>query len=149
MVDWHGEIGKVIRSGTCGLPQGGGPFGEFHHEFHHGGAAAGAGFGEAERGSLKYDILGILWDGRGTGYDIMLTIEEQRGFRPSPGSIYPALQMLKRATSSRAKRSTASASIRSRQGQRTAGETSRDVRCRTDERRDEATSRSSSAACKR
>ena len=24
----------------------------------------------------------------------MLTIEEKRGFRPSPGSIYPALQML-------------------------------------------------------
>ena len=24
----------------------------------------------------------------------MLTIEEQRGFRPSPGSVYPALQML-------------------------------------------------------
>jgi len=51
-------------------------------------------FGEAERGSVKYDILGILWDGPRHGYDIMLTIEEQRGYRPSPGSIYPALQML-------------------------------------------------------
>jgi len=51
-------------------------------------------FGEAERGSVKYDILSILWDGPRHGYDIMLTIEEQRGFRPSPGSIYPALQML-------------------------------------------------------
>ena len=51
-------------------------------------------FGEAERGSVKYDILGILWDGPRHGYDIMLTIEEKRGYRPSPGSIYPALQML-------------------------------------------------------
>ena len=51
-------------------------------------------FGEAERGSVKYDILSILWDGPRHGYDIMLTIEEQRGYRPSPGSIYPALQML-------------------------------------------------------
>lgn len=51
-------------------------------------------FGEAERGSVKYDILSILWDGPRHGYDIMLTIEEKRGYRPSPGSIYPALQML-------------------------------------------------------
>jgi DNA-binding PadR family transcriptional regulator len=51
-------------------------------------------FGESERGSIKYDILSILWDGPRHGYDIMLTIEELRGFRPSPGSIYPALQML-------------------------------------------------------
>jgi DNA-binding PadR family transcriptional regulator len=54
-------------------------------------------FGEAERGSVKYDILGILWDGPRHGYDIMLTIEEKRGYRPSPGSIYPALQMLEEA----------------------------------------------------
>jgi DNA-binding PadR family transcriptional regulator len=54
-------------------------------------------FGESERGSIKYDILAILWDGPRHGYDIMLTIEEKRGFRPSPGSIYPALQMLEEA----------------------------------------------------
>jgi DNA-binding PadR family transcriptional regulator len=51
-------------------------------------------FGEAERGSVKYDILAILWDGPRHGYDLMLTIEEKRGYRPSPGSVYPALQML-------------------------------------------------------
>jgi len=62
------------------------------HELRpHGGRRA---FGEAERGSVKYDILSILWDGPRHGYDIMLTIEEQRGYRPSPGSVYPALQML-------------------------------------------------------
>lgn len=65
---------------------------KFHHKAHrHAGRRA---FGQAERGSVKYDILSILWDGPRHGYDIMLTIEEQRGYRPSPGSIYPALQML-------------------------------------------------------
>jgi DNA-binding PadR family transcriptional regulator len=63
----------------------------WHPRHHRGGRRA---FGEAERGSVKYDILGILWDGPRHGYDIMLTIEEQRGYRPSPGSVYPALQML-------------------------------------------------------
>lgn len=61
-----------------------------HHRRRRGRRA----FGEAERGSVKYDILSILWDGPRHGYDLMLTIEEQRGYRPSPGSVYPALQML-------------------------------------------------------
>src|SRR5450755_1004489 len=52
------------------------------------------GFGQSERGSVKYDVLSILADGPRHGYEIMLAIEERRGFRPSPGSIYPALQML-------------------------------------------------------
>ncbi len=57
---------------------------------HH----AHGGFGPTERGSIKYDILAVLVDGPRHGYDIMAVIEERRGFRPSPGSIYPALQML-------------------------------------------------------
>src|SRR5664279_526956 len=52
------------------------------------------GFAQSERGSVKYDVLAILADGPRHGYEIMLAIEERRGFRPSPGSIYPALQML-------------------------------------------------------
>jgi len=52
------------------------------------------GFGQSERGSVKYDVLAVLADGPRHGYEIMLAIEERRGFRPSPGSIYPALQML-------------------------------------------------------
>ncbi len=46
------------------------------------------------RGDLKYEILESLLDGPRHGYDIMLAIEERSGLRPSPGSIYPALQML-------------------------------------------------------
>jgi DNA-binding PadR family transcriptional regulator len=91
MVDWQGEFGKSFAKAGKVFRKAGGPFGEFHQRYHGGGRRP---FGESERGSLKYDILGILWDGPRHGYDIMLTIEEKRGFRPSPGSIYPALQML-------------------------------------------------------
>jgi DNA-binding PadR family transcriptional regulator len=98
MLDWHAEFGKSLAKadklfrkarGPFGRPPG---FGDLRRGGPHGGIRRG--FGEAERGSIKYDILGILWDGPRHGYDIMRTIEEQRGFRPSPGSIYPALQML-------------------------------------------------------
>lgn len=54
----------------------------------------GGGFGQSERGSVKYDVLEVLAEGDRHGYDIMNAIGEKRGFKPSPGSIYPALQML-------------------------------------------------------
>src|SRR5581483_6546810 len=61
------------------------------HGHHHG---FGRG-GHSSRGNMKYEILSVLKDGPRHGYDIMLEIEQRRGgFRPSPGSIYPALQML-------------------------------------------------------
>jgi DNA-binding PadR family transcriptional regulator len=53
----------------------------------------GPGGGRA-RGDLKFEILEALAEGPRHGYDIMLSIEQKRGLRPSPGSIYPALQML-------------------------------------------------------
>jgi DNA-binding PadR family transcriptional regulator len=46
------------------------------------------------RGEMKYEILECLVQGPRHGYDIMLEIESKTGMRPSPGSIYPALQML-------------------------------------------------------
>ncbi len=52
------------------------------------------GFGPSERGSVKFEILSVLAEGPRHGYDVMLAIEQKRGYRPSPGSIYPALQML-------------------------------------------------------
>ena len=72
-----------------------GPFGRRHrrHGRHFGMAAARAG----ARGNVKFEILAVLADGPRHGYDIMLEIEQRRGFRPSPGSIYPALQMLEDA----------------------------------------------------
>jgi len=67
-----------------------GPFGPgFMHG--HGRGRRGGGRG---RGDMKYEILDVLTRGPRHGYDIMLEIEQARGLRPSPGSIYPALQML-------------------------------------------------------
>jgi DNA-binding PadR family transcriptional regulator len=98
MLDWPGKLGKRFAKADKVLRTGG-PFGDvpgggaFGGDFPGGGRSL-RGFGEAERGSVKYDILSILWDGPRHGYDIMRTIEEERGYRPSPGSVYPALQML-------------------------------------------------------
>ncbi len=66
----------------------GGPFGP---GFGHGRGRRGGGRG---RGDMKYEIIDVLTPGPRPGYEIMLEIEQIRGLRPSPGSIYPALQML-------------------------------------------------------
>lgn len=48
------------------------------------------------RGELKYVILGLLAEKPMHGYEIMRTLEEDSGgcYSPSPGSVYPTLQML-------------------------------------------------------
>ena len=48
------------------------------------------------RGDLKYAILGLLADKPVHGYEIIRTLEAESGgcYSPSPGSIYPTLQML-------------------------------------------------------
>ena len=48
----------------------------------------------ARRGQIRFLVLEALENGPRHGYEIMTAIEEARGFRPSPGSIYPTLQML-------------------------------------------------------
>lgn len=74
--------------------------GDFERHFgrvfrHAHGRGHWGGWGRARgRGDLKYEILEALLEGPRHGYDIMLTIEQKRGLRPSPGSVYPALQML-------------------------------------------------------
>lgn len=84
---------KFFFGGHCGRH--GGP------RWRHGGRAFGwAGFGgprwggRTRRGDVKYLVLEALAEGPRHGYEIMTAIEERRGFRPSPGSIYPTLQML-------------------------------------------------------
>src|SRR6266446_1794265 len=73
--------------GRWGGRRWGGPFGGF-----------GQGPGERffGRGDLKYVILDLLKDQPRHGYDIIRALEERmRGrYRPSPGSVYPTLQML-------------------------------------------------------
>lgn len=82
----HLEFGRLPHAWAHGMRERFGGRRGRHHG--HGG------FGPSERGSVKYDVLAVLTEGPRHGYEIMAAIEERRGFRPSPGSIYPALQML-------------------------------------------------------
>ena len=71
----------------------------FRHGFGHGfgrefGRGMGGWGGRARRGDVKFLVLEVLAESPRHGYEIIRAIEERRGFRPSPGSIYPTLQML-------------------------------------------------------
>ncbi len=48
------------------------------------------------RGDIRLALLTTLGDGPAHGYELMRRLEEQSGgvWRPSPGSVYPTLQML-------------------------------------------------------
>ncbi|HEY4711500.1 MAG TPA: PadR family transcriptional regulator [Dehalococcoidia bacterium] len=65
----------------------------FHEERFFRGARRGTSF---QRGDLKYVILDLLKEKPRHGYDIIRELEEMSyGFyKPSPGVIYPTLQML-------------------------------------------------------
>lgn len=72
-------------------------FGRHGFKFGRGG---GPGFGRGEgmrmrRGDIKFHLLEILKDTPRHGYEIINELEKQSGgYRPSPGSVYPTLQML-------------------------------------------------------
>jgi DNA-binding PadR family transcriptional regulator len=88
---------------------------ELHHEHDHlhdhpfggrgmrgprgrwgGGRGGWAGGRRMPRGAIRTAILVALRDQPGHGYEVMRRLEEMSGglWRPSPGSIYPHLQML-------------------------------------------------------
>ena len=48
------------------------------------------------RGEIRTVLLAALTDGPGHGYDVMQRLEDKTGgaWRPSPGSVYPTLQLL-------------------------------------------------------
>jgi DNA-binding PadR family transcriptional regulator len=84
-------------------------FGPFHHRrrgpeewFGFGppfGRRGGFGGGPErffEKGDLKYVILDLLKDQTRHGYDVIRALEERLGgfYNPSPGSVYPTLQLL-------------------------------------------------------
>ena len=59
------------------------------------GAWGGWAPGRVRRGDMKFRILEVLAERPLHGYDIIRTLEERHdGYRASPGSIYPTLQML-------------------------------------------------------
>lgn len=49
-----------------------------------------------ERGDLKFAILRLISDKPMHGYEVMQALEQESGggYKPSPGSVYPTLQML-------------------------------------------------------
>ncbi|WP_055604037.1 PadR family transcriptional regulator [Streptomyces aureus] len=71
-----------------GGPFGGGPFG--------GGRGHGGGRGRARRGDVRASILALLRDRPMHGYEMIREIGERSdgAWRPSPGSVYPTLQLL-------------------------------------------------------
>jgi len=72
------------------------------HGFRFGRGGCGPGFrGEfmrMRRGDIKFHLLEILKETPRHGYEIISELEKQSGgYRPSPGSVYPTLQMLEEA----------------------------------------------------
>ncbi|MFV0387814.1 MAG: PadR family transcriptional regulator [Pyrinomonadaceae bacterium] len=75
----------------AGHPRGRGP-GFGHREFGHGGFRGDP--MRMRKGKIKFILLGVLKDGPRHGYDIIKQLEADGGYKPSPGSVYPTLQML-------------------------------------------------------
>lgn len=77
-----------------------GPSNQFFMSGRHGrrGASSG-GWGDeprTRRGDIKFILLGLLSERPQHGYELIKELEARRGGfrRPSPGSVYPTLQML-------------------------------------------------------
>ncbi|MGH2495956.1 MAG: PadR family transcriptional regulator [Ktedonobacteraceae bacterium] len=93
---WFQEQGPDTRFFAMG--RGRGPFG-FGGRFGPGGGPFGPGreggrfFG---RGDMKYALLWLLQERPMHGYEMIKALEQRSGgfYSPSPGSIYPTLQML-------------------------------------------------------
>jgi DNA-binding PadR family transcriptional regulator len=88
----HGPHGRGQRGGPWG---GGGPFG-FGPRGPFGGGPFGGGGPRARRGDVRAALLTLLAEEPRNGYQLMQEIERRSGgvWRPSPGSVYPALQQL-------------------------------------------------------
>jgi DNA-binding PadR family transcriptional regulator len=87
---WGEREGRRAAFGPFGPPfGGGGPFGP-------GGRGRGGPRGRARRGDVRASILALLKDNPMHGYEMIQEIGERSGgaWRPSPGSVYPTLQLL-------------------------------------------------------
>jgi DNA-binding PadR family transcriptional regulator len=71
-------------------------YGKYGFRFGRGWAKmAGCEFPRMRRGDMKFLLLEVLKEGPRHGYEIISELEQRfRGYRPSPGSVYPTLQML-------------------------------------------------------
>lgn len=85
--------GPEGRGGGSGHGRGG-PFGR-----HRGGPFGGGGKRMFDAGALRLVVLGLIAEQPRHGYDIIKALEArfQGAYSPSPGAIYPMLQMLEEA----------------------------------------------------
>ncbi|MGD0198327.1 MAG: PadR family transcriptional regulator [Solirubrobacteraceae bacterium] len=85
----------MMRGGEPRAHRGGGPWGE---PFGYGGPRGGfrGRHGKARRGDIRTAVLLLLAEEPRNGYSIMQELEQRSGgiWRPSPGSVYPALSQL-------------------------------------------------------
>lgn len=88
----HGGPGRFGRGGPFGGgPSGGGPRGR--------GGFGGRGPRMFDPGALRLVVLGLIAEEPRHGYDVIKALETkfQGAYSPSPGAIYPMLQMLEEA----------------------------------------------------
>ena len=107
--DFPPRGGRGLRAAMRAMA--GGERGRGHRRHHRGGPPFNVAFGgppfgfggpfgrggpKARRGDVRTAALLLLNEGPRNGYQIMQDIEERSGgvWRPSPGSVYPALQQL-------------------------------------------------------
>lgn len=79
-----------------GMHRGRGPFGPGGPFGHHGPFGGGEGRRFFGRGDVKFALLQLLQERPMHGYEMIKALEEKSSgfYSPSPGSIYPTLQML-------------------------------------------------------
>jgi DNA-binding PadR family transcriptional regulator len=82
--DQHDDFRHARRHWHKWLRRRHGPFSVFEGRSEH----------RARRGDVKFIILAALNEKPMHGYDIMRSLEQMGNYRPSPGSVYPTLQML-------------------------------------------------------
>lgn len=93
MFDNRKKFEEQLRFRQVGF---GGPFGKWFGPGFGGFGQGGFGQARFERGDLKLVVLDLLKEKPRHGYDIIQELEKRfHGFySPSPGSVYPILQML-------------------------------------------------------
>ena len=94
--DGRGERGDGPRRGA-GRSERGEP--GFGRGMGFGPGGRGRPGGRTRRGDIRIVLLSALTDGPGHGYELIQRIEQRTDgrWRPSPGSVYPTLQMLEDA----------------------------------------------------
>ncbi|HEX6331200.1 MAG TPA: PadR family transcriptional regulator [Actinomycetota bacterium] len=90
----HTTHGRRMRQHERMHHEGFGPWGRHFERAVFGGPWGGG--RRARRGDVRAGILTLLADEPKHGYDLIRNLEERSGgrWRPSPGSVYPTLQLL-------------------------------------------------------